>query len=98
MGAIVPPFSIDRFFHDLSRAAGLAIKNGGVQLILTVTCFIIGFIPLIGLASPILIFTISAYFFGYNFMDYTLERKGLSVKESNRFVWEKKFKTMGIGS
>jgi uncharacterized protein involved in cysteine biosynthesis len=64
MGAIVPPFSIDRFFHDLSRAAGLAIKNGGVQLILTVTCFIIGFIPLIGLASPILMFTISAYFFG----------------------------------
>lgn len=98
MGAEVPPFSIDRFFHDLARAAGLAIKNGGIQFILTIVCFLIGFIPIVGLVSPFLMFGVNAYFFGYNFMDYTLERKGLSVKESNQFVFAEKFKTLGLGT
>ena len=98
MGADVPPFSIDRFFHDLARAAWLAIKNGCIQFVMTITCFLIVFIPVVGFISPILMFAIGAYFFGYNFMDYTLERKGLTVKESNQFVWKKKFKTMGLGT
>lgn len=98
MGKEVPPFSVGRFFSDLMRAVGLAIRNGAIQIGLTIVCFIIGFIPLIGAASPILLFAINAYFYGYNFFDYTLERRAMSVAESQRFIWNNKFKAIGTGS
>lgn len=95
--ADIPDFSLDRFFQDLARAMWLAIKNGGIQLLFTILCFLLGFVPIIGFLSPVFMFAISAYFFGYNFMDYTLERKALSVKESNEFVWKYKYQSIGLG-
>lgn len=79
LGKQVPKFSITQFTTDLIRAAGLALKNGAIQLGLTLLCFIIGFVPVVGIAAPFLMFGINAYFFGYNFMDYTLERYQFSI-------------------
>jgi CysZ protein len=98
LGAVIPPFSIERFLNDLARAAWLAIKNGVIQFGLTLACILIGFIPFAGLVSPVLMFVIGAYFFGYNFIDYSLERKGLTASDSGSFVWKNKFKTIGIGA
>jgi len=94
----VPVFSITQFTRDLTRAAGLAIKNGVIQLALSFGCFLLGFIPLVGAVAPFLLFLINAYYYGYNFIDYSLERKRYSVKDSNRFVWKHKSTTMSIGS
>jgi len=91
-------FSITQFMRDLTRAAGLAITNGFYQILLSIICFGIGFIPVVGAAAPFLLFAINAYFYGYNFMDYTLERKQLSPRESNRFVWRNKFSSLSLGA
>ncbi len=98
MGKDVPEFNLVQFMRDLTRAAGLAIKNGVIQLGLSIGCFILGFVPVIGLAAPFLLFGINAYFYGYNFMDYTLERRKLSARESNSFVWTNRFQSIGLGS
>lgn len=98
LGKEVPTFSIAQFTTDLLRAAGLALKNGAIQLGLTLPCLVIGLIPVIGIAAPFLLFGINAYFFGYNFMDYTLERYQFSISQSNRFVFGKKLKAIGLGS
>ncbi|MEQ9187472.1 MAG: EI24 domain-containing protein [Cryomorphaceae bacterium] len=94
----VPAFHLTRFIKDLLRAAGLALRNGFIQLSLSVVCIALGFIPLIGAFVPLLLFLINGYFYGYNFMDYSLERKHRSVSESSRFVWKHRFHTMGIGA
>lgn len=91
-------FSITQFTRDLTRAAGLAIKNGAIQLALTIACFFLGFIPVVGIAAPFLLFAINAYFFGFNFMDYSLERKKLSASESGKFIWKNKGKAIGLGA
>lgn len=98
MGLDVPAFSITQFMRDLTRAAALAIRNGVIQLGLSVLCFIIGFIPVVGVASPFLLFVFNAYFYGYNFMDYSLERRRFTVRDSNRYVWKHRFTTLSIGS
>ncbi len=98
MGKDVPPFNITQFTRDITRAAGLAIRNGMVQGILSLGCFIIGFIPLIGAVAPFLLFVVNGYFYGYNFMDYSLERRRFTVKESNRYVWSHRFSALSLGA
>jgi CysZ protein len=97
VGANVPDFKISVFFRDLWRAIKLALKNGLIQLILTIGCFALGFVPIAGFAAPFLMFFINAYFYGFSFMDYSLERMHISASESGKFVWSKKWKTIGIG-
>ncbi len=98
LGHPIPGFSLPQFFRDLLRAIGLAVRNGAIQLLLSLGCFVIGFIPVVGLAAPFLLFAINAYFYGYSLMDYSMERKQLDVRESQRYVWQHKFKTLGLGA
>lgn len=97
LGAEVPSFKLSQFFRDLSRAISLAIKNGIVQLLLTLACFALGFVPIVGFAAPVLMFLINAYFYGFSFLDYSLERMHISAGESGKFVWQKRWQTIGIG-
>jgi CysZ protein len=98
IGKDVPAFSITQFTRDLTRAIGLALRNGVIQLALTIACFLIGLIPVVGAASPFLLFGINAYYYGYNFMDYSLERYRFSVSESNGFVWKHKGSAFTLGT
>lgn len=94
----VASFSVAQFMRDLSRATGLALRNGLIQLGLSVVCFLIGFIPIVGAFSPVLLFVINAYFYGFNFLDYSLERRRFTVSESSTYVWRHKLTTFSIGS
>lgn len=90
-------FNLTQFVRDLTRAIGLAIRNGIIQFVLAMACLVLGFIPIIGLASPVLLFIINAYFYGYSFLDYSLERNKLSIQQSNLFAWKNKTTTLGLG-
>jgi CysZ protein len=98
LNAEVPAFSITQFMRDLTRAAGLALKNGALQIMLSLVCFFIGFLPVIGVLSPFLLIGINAYFYGVNFMDYSLERRKYTIQESGTFVWKHKTTTMSLGT
>lgn len=91
-------FSFTQFIRDFARAAGLALKNGVIQIILSILCFFIGLIPMVGIVAPFLLFTLNAYFFGFNFIDYSLERKRLTATESTCFIWKNKVKTIILGT
>lgn len=98
MGASRVEFNIFQLTRDITRAMRLAIKNGIIQIILTVACFALGFVPVLGAAAPFLLFAINSYYFGYNFMDYTLERKNLNIKSRDTFVWKNKWLALGLGT
>ena len=97
LGVDVPAFSLSRFFQEIIRGLGIALKNGTIQILLTIICFGIGFIPVIGFLSPFLMIVINAYYYGFSLIDYSLERRAMSVGDSSTYAFERKFTTTGIG-
>ncbi|RZT96681.1 CysZ protein [Ancylomarina subtilis] len=84
------PFSIVQLLKDVLRGVLIAIRNFSIELLLTGLMFILSFIPIIGWFAAIMLFFISAYFYGFSFMDYALERKKLNLKQSVQFMGENK--------
>jgi len=58
--------------------------------------FILGFIPIIGQFAALVLFFISSYFYGFSFIDYTNERRRLSIKQSIQFI--RKYRGMAIAN
>jgi CysZ protein len=86
----------NRYWVQLWRALRLNMRNLGMELMLTLLFFLLGLVPVIGLASPVLIFAVQAYYAGFGNMDYTLERH-MSLSESTRFVRANRGMAMGNG-
>ncbi|MAY83974.1 MAG: hypothetical protein CMP59_07560 [Flavobacteriales bacterium] len=80
------PFSWSQFFKDIFRGIVLAIRNFFIEILATIVLFFLSFVPLLGFVTGPLLFGISAYFYGFSFMDYTAERRKMKVKESVDFV------------
>lgn len=91
------PFKLKTFLKELKRGLSLSIRNTFKQLGLLIIITLIGLIPVIGIINPLLSFIIQSYFNGILMIDYTLERKGISVKESERFFRENKSEMFAIG-
>ncbi len=83
-------FDAEQLVRDIFRAILIAVRNLFAELLIIFLIFLIGFIPLIGwvvaLASPILLLLVSAYFYGFSFTDYFIERRRYKVKQSIAFM------------
>jgi CysZ protein len=84
------PFSLRQLVKDVLRGVIIAVRNFSIEVILTLLMFILSFIPIIGWLAAIMLFFISAYFYGFSFMDYALERKKLNLIQSIQFMRENK--------
>ena len=97
-GKIETPFSLPILLKSIFRGVLMASRNFILQTIATVTVFFFGFIPLVGgLVAPILMIVVSAYFYGFTFMDYYIERKIETVNGSVHFVRKRRAKSVFIG-
>lgn len=83
-------FDIRQILKDVVRGITIALRNLFIELILAVLMFILSFIPVIGWFSALILFLISAYFYGFSFMDYALERKKLNIRDSIQFMRKNK--------
>ncbi len=83
------------FKEQLWRGIRINIRNLFKEILLTIPILIIGFIPVIGIISAVLLFLIQAYYAGFGNMDYTLERH-FNYKDSIGFV--KKHRGLAIGN
>lgn len=92
-------FSSSQLVKDIIRGIAIALRNTFFQILWSILCFIIGLIPLIGwIVSPVLLFCVEAYYFGFQFMDYTNERLRLKTKASMKSVLNQKWLAITIGS
>ncbi len=96
------PFDLQQFIKDIARGILLAIRNSIIELLLEIGILLIGCIPLIGMFSlifvtGILMLFVSTYFYGFSFIDYTNERRKLSIEQSVRFVRDRKGTACGQG-
>jgi len=94
-GEIDYPFNLNIFFKDIVRGIGIALRNVIIELGILVIVFVLGLIfSFISWIGVIFMFFISAYFYGFSYMDYTNERNRLTVKESVSFM--RKYKWVAI--
>jgi len=91
------PFNWKQFLKDIWRGVVLALRNLAVEMLFTLLLFIISFIPVVGWFTAVVLFLISAYFYGFSFMDYTFERRKFNVKTSIRYMRSNKGLAIGNG-
>lgn len=80
------PFSVQKLLQDVWRGMRVALRNAMLQLLLSLLIFMIGFIPIVGFLAPLLFFITTAYFYGFSFMDFALERHYPTLRGSVHFV------------
>jgi len=81
--------------QQLWRGVRINVRNLSMELLLTIPILLIGFIPVIGIISTVLLYAVQAYYAGFGNMDYTLERH-FSYSESVQFV--KNHRGIAIGN
>ncbi|MFV0539622.1 MAG: EI24 domain-containing protein [Aestuariibaculum sp.] len=84
------------FSEQLWRGIRINVRNLSMELLLTFPILIIGFIPIIGIVSTVLLFLVQAYYAGFGNMDYTLERH-FKYGESIQFVRKNRGLAIGNG-
>jgi CysZ protein len=80
------PFNLNLFMEDVIRGVIIATRNTILQLIFMLLLLLFSLIPVIGWVSPFFMFIIGAYYYGFSFIDYTCERRRLTIKESILFM------------
>lgn len=97
-GLASPAFSFQEVVKDILRGLAINMRNFGWMLLFTFLAWLTALIPVIGtLVSPFLILLIQSYYSGFGLVDYTLERKRLSVSQSITFVHQNKARVTGVG-
>lgn len=91
------PFVFREFVSDVFRGIYIALRNLSIEIVSSILSIIIGFLPLVGFVAPIYLFGIAAYFYGFSFMDYSLERHRYTVRESVLKVRKNKGTAIGLG-
>lgn len=91
------PFDLKQFAKDVIRGIAIAIRNTLWQTVYLVSIFILAFIPLIGWATPVLVLFVECYYFGFSMLDYSSERRKLSVSQSIDFIGNHKGLAIGNG-
>ena len=79
-------FNLGQLVWEIGRGIVISLRCALFQLLMTLFLFVCSFIPVAGLITPILTFGVSAYFYGFAFMDYAVERKRFRVKESVMYM------------
>jgi CysZ protein len=92
------PFNLIQLIKDIWRGVLIALRNLFIELFWMVLMFFFTFIPVVGWTSPIIMFFISSYYYGFSFLDYNNERKRLSVSESTRLIKKRKGIAIGVGA
>lgn len=92
------PFHFTQLIKDIWRGILIATRNLFIELFWMVLMFFFTFIPVIGWTSPIVMFFISSYYYGFSFLDYNNERKRLTVAQSTRLIRRRKGIAIGVGA
>ena len=82
--------------EQLWRGIRINVRNLVMELLLTIPIILIGFIPVVGIISSVLLFLVQSYYAGFGNMDYTLERH-FKYSESIQFVSKNKGLAVGNG-
>ena len=85
------PFNFWQFLKDVLRGVLLAIRNLILEIIFTILLLLLAVVSVIGMISPLLIFLLASYFYGFSMIDYYHERLKIPSGKSSRIIAKYKF-------
>lgn len=95
------PFDFWQMLKDSIRGIFLAFRNMFIETGWMLAIFIIAYIPVVGwiagVFGVVFLFFISAYFYGFSFIDYSIERRRLNIRQSVKLVRKRKGAAIAIG-
>lgn len=92
-------FSFVGFMGDIYRSIKNAVKLLLMMVILNVIIFPLNIIPVAGnIAYIILSFLVNSFFMGFQFYDFSLERRKYSFREKLRICWSFRGMVVGTGA
>lgn len=81
------PFSWRQLMKDALRGALIAMRNGFLEFTCSIAIWLLTlFLPFISPISFVLLFLVSAYFYGFSMFDYVFERRRMRIGETARAV------------
>lgn len=81
------PFSLAQLMKDAWRGALIALRNGILELAISVGIWVLTvFVPIVAPFSFVILFLVSSYFYGFSMFDYVYERRRMRIGESVRAV------------
>ena len=86
-----------RFYKDIKRGIGLAVRNCLWQTVYTISILILSFMPVAGWIKPVISSTVECYYYGFSMLDYSCERHGLSPADSIRYIGKRRGLAVGNG-
>lgn len=93
------PFNMGHLMSDILRGVLVALRNLVLELLciaaLTVMAFLL---PVISPVLFVLMFLVSAYFYGFSMFDYNNERHRLSIKEGTQLIQRNGILAMSNGA
>ena len=91
-------FSAKQMLKDTARGILMALRNMIIETLIVIPAFILSFVPVIGIFAGLFMFLLSAYFYGFSFIDYINERQKLNIKQSVQTVRKYKWIAIANGS
>ncbi len=79
-------FSFSRFLRDLARTLGILITGFIFSSLVMLIWNLFAWIGDFKVITPYIIFIIKAFFIGFNYVDYSLERDGIAVRKSWQYA------------
>ena len=90
-------FDLEQFLKDVVRGVRIAIRNIILEFMWIILFAVLGFIPLVGFVAPFCLFIIQFYFFGFSMLDYCLEARSMTYRDSVRTIQKNKGLAIGNG-
>jgi len=92
-------FFLSVFINDIIRIIKNIIKLLGIFIAANLVLLLINFLPLIGsVIFSVLSFLLTAFFFGFQFFDFPLERRRMVFTEKLKITWKFKSIVIGLGT
>jgi CysZ protein len=90
-------FDSKQFKKDIIRGIWIAVRNGLWQSVYMVSIIILSLIPVAGWLTPLLALLIEFYYYGFSMLDYSFEKRKLSIADSIYFMGNHKGLAIGNG-
>jgi CysZ protein len=82
---VITPFHVARWLREVLRGMAMALRNGSVELLITIAAWAITFfLPLLSPITALVLWGVSCWFYGFSMFDYVHERRGLGLRASVR--------------
>lgn len=82
---------------EVGRSIRMAVRNCGWQTVYLVALVLLSLVPVVGWITPLIVFFVECYYYGFSMLDYGLARNNYTPSQSIHFIGRHKGLAIGNG-